>query len=837
MTTGGGAAPARLRLLCCGVVQGVGFRPLVHRLARELGLVGEVENVVGAVRLELQGERRALELLVRRLPEALQPPGALEPLQPEWLPPLDPAPAGLRIAAAATEPLGPGLFAPALAADLAPCPACLAELHDPANRRHRYPFISCAACGPRYSIATAVPYARVHTSLAAFPLCPACQAEFHDPADRRFHAETIGCPACGPRLAFVAAAGVDGAAGEAPAGDPLQQAAALLRAGGILALQGVGGFQLLVDATDAQAVARLRRRKGRPAKPLALLVAGPAQLAAQLGRLVAISPAAERQLASPAAPIVLLPRRPGAWAALPGVAPGSAALGVMLPASPLHHLLARALGRPLVATSGNRSGELLCIDPAEAQERLAGIADGFLLHNRPIARPLDDSLLQLVEGRPVLLRRARGYAPAAVPLPGSLSQPLPVSAPVPAPGGGATLLALGGDLKSAPALLHRGRLWPAPHLGDLAGARQQQWLEQGLAELRGRTGAQLQAIAADAHPGYASQALAARLAHVRELPLQLVQHHRAHGLAVAAEHGLPLPLLAWTCDGLGFAPDAKGHQLWGCELLWLEPDGCQRLAGLRPFPLPGGEAAMRQGWRVALGLLAASGDPAGDQAPAACRAAALALAGPEGWALLAAATAAGLQAPLCSSLGRLFDGAAALLEVCQQSSYEGEAGLRLEGLARQALAAHAGVVTVTNAGAANGVGEPLPLADLERGWLDWQPLLQRLLADQAAGVPAGRSALALHRSLAEGLGALAAQAAQVRGCRQVALAGGCFQNALLLELTAAALRRRRLEPFWPEQLPCNDGGLALGQLWAALAELPITKESPSGAPCAWPPPG
>jgi hydrogenase maturation protein HypF len=790
--------PVRLRLLCCGVVQGVGFRPLVHRLAAARGLAGVIENVAGAVRLELQGPRPALEALLRELPGALPAPARLEPLQPAWLPPLDPAPAGLRIAAADPQPLGVGLVAPALVADLAPCPACLAELHDPASRRHRYPFISCAACGPRYSIATAAPYARAHTTLAAFPLCPACQAEFHNPVDRRFHAETIGCPACGPRLAYW------GADGATLPGDPLEGAAELLRGGGILALQGVGGFQLLVDATAANAVARLRRRKGRPAKPFALLVAD----AAQTAPWVELSPEAERQLRAPAAPIVLLPRRPDAWQALPGVAPGSAALGVMLPASGLHQLLAAALERPLVATSGNRSGELLCIDPLEARERLAGIADGFLVHNRPIARPLDDSLLQLLEERPALLRRARGYVPAALALPHS-------------PNAGRSLLALGGDLKSAPALLHAGHCWPAPHLGDLAGARHQRWLEQGLAQLTDRYGAQLEAIAVDGHPGYVSQALAARLARERGLPLLRVQHHRAHGLAVAAEQGLPLPLLAWTCDGLGLAPGAPGHQLWGGELLWLEPRGFQRLAGLRPFPLPGGEAAMRQCWRVALGLLVAAGDRRGAQAPASCRAAAAALAGPEGWDLLAAATAAGLQAPLCSSLGRLFDGAASLLAVCQQQSYEGEAGLRLEGLAQQELARQP-----LAAGSSAAVAESGLLADPERGWLNWQPLIEQLLADQAAGVPPARSALWLHRSLAEGLAVLAAQAARERGCRQVALAGGCFQNALLLELTAQALRRRGLEPFWPQQLPCNDGGLALGQLWAALHDLPITKQSP-----------
>jgi hydrogenase maturation protein HypF len=791
-----GCDQARLQLLCRGVVQGVGFRPLVHRLAREAGVAGLLENRPGAVLLDLQGPRPALEQLLHRLPRELLPPGRLEALQPRWLPARQPPPQGLRIAAASPRPLGPGLVAPALAADLAPCAACLAELRDPASRRHRYPFISCAACGPRFSIALAEPYARAHTSLAGFPLCPACRAEFEDPADRRFHAETIGCPACGPRLRLIPASA-----------EPLEAAAALLRGGGILALQGVGGFQLLVDAGDRAAVERLRARKQRPARPFALLVAEPAWIADR----VAISPLEESLLRSPVAPIVLLQRRPGGGEAFPAVAPGSPALGVMLPASPLHQLLIEAVGRPLVATSGNRSGELLCIDPAEARERLAGIADAWLVHDRPISRPLDDSLLQVVEGRPRLLRRARGYAPAALHLP----------APPPAD---RTLLALGGDLKAAPALLQGERIWLAPHLGDLAGARQLHWLEEGLACLLERDGPAAEALISDLHPGYLSQQLACRTARQHARPWLGVQHHRAHGLAVAAEHGLELPLLAWSCDGLGLAPAGGGHALWGGELLWLEPAGAERLASLRPFPLPGGEAAMRECWRVTLGLLAAAG---GDALHHPAAAAARAAGGTRDWPLLATAVAAGLQAPLCSSLGRLFDGFAALLDVCQRQSHEGEAGLRLEGLARQALAADPAAGGSPCAGLiALDPRSPAGAADPELGWLDWQPLLDRLLADRQAGLPAGRSALWLHHSLAEGLAALAARAAAARGGRRVALAGGCFQNALLLECTAAALRRRRLEPFWSEQIPCNDGGLAVGQLWAALADLPITKESP-----------
>jgi len=839
----GPGASARLLLHCCGTVQGVGFRPFVHRLASRLALTGEVENVAGAVRIDLQGERRALQRFLRGLRTELPAPARLDPLQPRWLPPRPRRSAGLRIAAAAPRPLGAGLIAPALVADLAPCPACRAELADPASRRHRYPFISCSACGPRYSIATAEPFARAHTTLAAFPLCPACRREFEDPADRRFHAETIGCPACGPRLQLLVAdgrelTGADEGEELPEPSDSIAAATALLRDGGILALQGVGGFQLLVDATQAQAVERLRRRKRRPAKPFALLVAEPAWLeaAVEIG-------AAERQLlSSPAAPIVLLRRRhPWAAPAAAGdgaagdgagmgvaeaVAPGSGALGVMLPASPLHQLLAEAVGRPLVATSGNPSGEPLCIDPLEARRRLGAIADGFLVHNRPIARPLDDSLAQLIDGRPVLLRRARGYAPAALELP----------AP---PAAGAAALALGGDLKAAPALARAGRIWVAPYQGDLAGARQQRALEAGLEELLDGVGARPGAsngsapltLVADAHPGYVGRALAERLAGAHGLPLQLVQHHRAHGLAVAAEHGLEGPLLVWAADGLGYGP-GPGHQLWGGELLLLEGPAlaARRLACLRPWPLPGGERAMRESRRAALGLLLAA-DPALLDHPGA--AATRHAFEPAERRLLAAAVASGCNAPLSSGLGRLFDAVASLLGVVQAQSFEGESGLRLEGLARrwcqQATATPASALPLAPLVPA-GVAADLPL-----GWLDWEPPLRQLLAARAAGGEAACLAAAFHDALVASLVAAARRAAETSGCRRVALAGGCFQNALLLEGCIAGLRAVGLVPCWSLQLPCNDGGLALGQLWAALKGTPITKSGASSAHPAAPP--
>ncbi len=806
------AGRARLHLECRGVVQGVGFRPLVHRLAAELELSGEVENGPGAVRLRLEGERPSLEAFLRRLPLQLPPGARLEPLDPVWLAAAaraaGPIQAGVRIVTGQAVPLGIDLFAPSLVADRAPCSACLAELADPADRRFGYPFISCCDCGPRFSIATAEPWARAHTTLAPFALCPACRREFEDPSDRRFHAETIACPVCGPRLELWDGAGAPLAGSAASPAALLRSCCDLLAAGKVLALQGVGGFQLLVDATNAAAVARLRRRKRRPAKPFALLVAE----AEALAPFCVIDAAERRALADPAAPIVLLRRRLDAADPLPGVAPGSPSLGAMLPASPLHHLLARAFGGPLVATSGNPSGEPLCIDPAEAVRRLgvgAGgpIADVFLAHDRAIARPLDDSVLQLIDGRPALLRRARGYAPEPVVL---------AAGPAAAPEG---VVALGGDLKSAPALALDGRLWLAPHLGDLAEGRQLSRLADGLAAIERRWGGRLTRIACDAHPGYLSHQLAAD----QPWPRQTVQHHRAHGLAVLAEHGLSLPLLAVTWDGLGYAPAPAadgGPELWGGELLLLGGPGdpsCERLVALRPFPLPGGERAMAEPRRAALGLLAAAGSRALGH-PGARHSLAAFAAGER--RLLLQAIASGCNCPLTTSMGRLFDAVASLLDLVQVQSYEGEGGLRLEGAAAAAppepgrWSLPLVPPDAVKGGAAAG-GPSL-------GWLDWEPLLDALLAAIAAGTPPALCAARFHQSLAEALAGTVAFAAEAmappalagRGGVPVALAGGCFQNRLLLEAAITALRARGLRPFWPEVVPCSDGGLALGQVWA-----------------------
>lgn len=828
------AGRAQLHLECRGVVQGVGFRPLVHRLASDLDLRGEVENGPGAVRLRLEGDRCSLEAFLQRLPLELPPRARLEPLDPVWSAAAAPAAgpsqaarpsqAGVRIVAGQALPLGIDLVASSLVADRAPCRACLAELADPADRRFGYPFISCCDCGPRFSIATAEPWARAHTTLAPFALCTACRREFEDPSDRRFHAETIACPVCGPRLALLDGSGAPLAGSAAGDGSPaalIRACCDLLAAGKVLALQGVGGFQLLVAASDPEAVARLRRRKRRPAKPFALLVTE----AEALAPFCVIDAAEGRALADSAAPIVLLRRRLEAPDALPGVAPGSPCLGAMLPASPLHHLLARAFGRPLVATSGNPSGEPLCIDPAEAVRRLGAgagageaIADAFLVQDRAIARPLDDSVLQVIDGRPALLRRARGYAPEPLAL-GAVPGGVPGWEPGAVPG---SLVALGGDLKSAPALALEGRVWLAPHLGDLAEGRLLSRLAAGLEAIDRRWGAGVGAIACDAHPGYLSHQLAA----AQPWPRRPVQHHRAHGLAVLAEHGLALPLLAFAWDGLGYAPAPEsaagesatggGARLWGGELLLLGGPGdpsCERRVALRPFPLPGGERAMAEPRRAALGLLAAAG-PGALGHPGARHT--LAAFEADERRLLLQAIVSGCNSPLTTSVGRLFDAVASLLGLVQVQSHEGEGGLRLQGAASAAAAVLAPgdpgewSLPLVPPGAVVDAGADGPTL----GWLDWEPLLLALLAAIAAGTPATVCAARFHHALVAALAGTAAIAAAAEGA-PVALGGGCFQNRLLLEGAIGALRARGLRPFWPELVPCNDGGLALGQLWAA----------------------
>ncbi|WP_018175109.1 carbamoyltransferase HypF [Thioalkalivibrio sp. ALJ9] len=745
-------ARERWRLVVTGRVQGVGFRPFVAALARRLSLAGTVGNTPAGVVIEAEGDAASLDAfrtaLVQEAPVAARIDGiSVSPVIPTGA-------ASFRVTA------GPNRGgAPALAPDRAPCPDCLAEIRDPTARRYRYPFTACTACGPRWSIATGLPWDRASTTLHDFPLCPACRAEFENPVDRRFHAEAMACPDCGPRLVLRAPDGTEQATGDAA----LDAAVAALRAGHILALKGPGGFQLLADATREEAVARLRARKQRPEKPLAVLLPD----GDWLGRLAHISDAERALLDSPEAPIVLVGRKIGA--PLAGhIAPGLNRLGLMRAATPLHQLLLDALGTPLVCTSGNRSGEPLCVDGEEAVARLGVIADAILDHDRPIARPLDDSVFQIAAGQPQCLRLGRGAMPLRIPL----SLPGPVT------------LALGGHLKSAPALALNREVVVGAHVGDLDSDAALRRLDSEARALAGLCGVQIERIACDRHPDYASTTLAEGTG----VPVFPVQHHHAHAVACLAEHGVQNPVLALVWDGAGLGTDGA---LWGGECLTVDADGgWQRLGHLRPFRLPGGEAAIREPRRALLGLLHAHF--AGDTAALAASPA-RALFDDAEWPALLRALDRGVNAPWTSSVGRLFDAVAALTGLRTGAGFEGQAAM----LVQQAAEA-----------SPRAADAPDLVLDNAMPWqADWGPLIAALLAAQAAGATPEAIAARLHVALAR----FAVAAARVGGRETVALTGGCFQNRHLLQCCVAALRDAGFRPLWPQAVPPNDGGLALGQ--------------------------
>ncbi|MFP4244857.1 MAG: carbamoyltransferase HypF, partial [Ectothiorhodospira sp.] len=645
----------RLQLILQGRVQGVGLRPFVRGLARERGLSGWVRNRGDQVALEVQGPPSALEAFIQDLLHHPPPGMRVENLGRRTVSP-QPAEAGFRILES-----GPGTLTRGPGVDRAVCDDCLAELFDPGNRRHRHPFIHCTHCGPRYTLITGLPYDRARTTQADFPLCAACAAEYADPGGRRCHAQTLACPDCGPRLHLLDARG-----GGIPSEDPVRDAVARLLDGQIIALKGLGGYQLLCNARDGEAVARLRRRKQRPVQPVALLGVGPASLEA----VADVGAARVRALLEdPARPIVLLDKTRDADRHLPGVAPGLPWLGAMQPVSPLQYLLFHeAVGRPrgldwlrapqellMVCTSGNLHGDPPVLDDAAALECLGTVADAFLSHDRAIRHRADDSVLQLRGTRRMMVRRARGYAPEPLRLPAE----------------GPSVLALGGVLKNTFCLTRGDRAFVSPHLGDLdtpsacrsLEATVRDWLDllQGDPEL----------IVCDLHPDLFSTRLAVRLANERGVPLLAVQHHHAHLAAVQAEHGLAGPLPGLALDGFGLGSDGNA---WGGECLWLEGADFRRLGHLRPLALPGGDRAAAEPWRMGAAALHALGR--GEEIPHRFAGQPLA---PDVRGLLQRGVGC---CPETTSLGRLFDAAAALLGILEVSGYEGEAALRLEGAAQ-----------------------------------------------------------------------------------------------------------------------------------------------------------
>jgi hydrogenase maturation protein HypF len=646
--------------------------------------------------------------------------------------------------------------------DLATCSDCLRDLFDPASRFYRYPFISCSRCGPRYSIMQSLPYDRERTGMAGFTMCSACAQDYRTVDNRRFHAQTIACAKCGPVLSLLDQAGNVQAKGD----EALDAACQHLRAGKIIAVKGIGGFQLWADAADQPAVERLRVRKHRPQKPFALMVSG-LEAAEALGFLSDV----ERQaLTSPAAPIVLLKRRAQARIA-DAVAPGSVLFGVMLAYAPLHHLLLHGFGAPVVATSGNRHNEPICIENDQALERLADIADYFLTHDRPIRRPLDDSIIRVIGGRLTLLRRARGYAPLPI-----LSNTMLPDA-----------LAVGGHLKNTVAISHDRQMIVSPHIGDLECAASERQFETALDDLRQFYQIEPEIIVRDLHDDYGASRIAERESQRLPHPIRIlkVQHHYAHILACMAEHGLEPPLLGIAWDGNGLGSD---NTLWGGEFLRIHGRGFERFAHLRGFSLPGGGKAIREPRRAALGLLYEL-----DSARSFKRMAPFF--SETELNLLEAALRKQLNCPRTTSIGRLFDAVASLLGLCQVNHYEGQAAMALEQCATETQ---------------SDLGYDFRIMGKQPYLIDWQNTIEQLLTDIPTGNP-GLIARKFHNTLSGMIVAIAERA----GEPVVVLSGGCFQNALLAEQASGQLKSAGFRVYCHERIPPNDGGLSLGQLYAA----------------------
>jgi len=751
-----------LRLDVTGAVQGVGFRPFVYRLATAENLSGFVRNTGDGISIEIEGTAAALQRFLGRLDEKLPPHAVIHRRHTSRL-----APQGSAefVIAQSTKA---GTDSAVVMADLATCPDCLHEILDPEDRRYLYPFTSCVCCGPRYSIIESLPYDRPRTTMRHFPMCATCREEYTDPINRRFHAEPIACHECGPQLALWDSAGQVLATRQAA----LLEAAEALRRGMIIALKGLGGFQLLVDAANEDAVRCLRARKLRPSKPFALMFPSldAVKGVAQVGEVEC------RFLTSAQAPIVLLRTRSGGAALAPSVAPDNPYLGVMLPYTPLHHLLLRELCCPVVATSGNIGDEPIVADEIEALGYLASIAERFLVHDRPIRRPVDDSVVRVLAGQGVVLRRARGYAPMPVMLE-EVAEPI---------------LALGGQQKNALAAGDAGRVFLGPHIGDLSTARTRAAFARAAVELPELHGIDPATAACDRHPDYHSTRAATDLG----LPVRTVPHHVAHVLAGMVDNDLDPPVLGVAWDGSGYGNDGT---IWGGEFLLINAGRFRRFAHLQPFRLPGGEAAVREPRRAALGVLYAL---QGEGALALTALLPVAVFTPNERAVLATMLRRGVNAPLTSSVGRLFDAVAALLGLCQTTSFEGQAAMAVE------FAADRATYTV-----------PLPpmVTRGEAGQcvVDWRPLLAALIAERIGGVAPESLAAAFHDALAEAI----VDVAGTIGFRRIVLTGGCFQNARLTDRVVSRLRVAGFDPYWHRRIPPNDGGLAVGQIAFAAHKL------------------
>lgn len=745
-----------------GVVQGVGFRPHVCRLAQRYGISGRVFNTGFGVIIEAEGPSGALSAFAKAVCNEAPPLATVTDMEVKGVRPTGRA--GFEIIKSQLDDVRSADVPP----DVATCNDCLRELFDPRDRRFGYPFINCTNCGPRYTVIRSVPYDRVRTSMEVFPLCGACSREYYDVGDRRFHAETNACHVCGPGLLWAedGKAPVRGGTGEI-----ISRAVKALRDGRILAVKGLGGFHLAVDAASDEAVSRLRTRKVRPEKPLALMVRdlGAAR------RIAVIDEKEAKAICSRERPIVLVPRKEGVGLSR-GIAPGIRDLGVMLPYTPLHHLLFAQDGCPevLVMTSANASHEPICMRNDEALRRLAGIADAFLLHDREIVARLDDSILQVSAGEVRMIRRSRGYVPRSIPL---LCEMPPV-------------LACGGDLKNTFALSRGNSAFLGPHMGDLDHPMAFDAFSEAVTRMEDLLGVEPVAVVCDLHPDYTST----RYAESRGLAVLRVQHHHAHAAAVMAEHGLDGPVLAVCLDGTGFGPDGT---IWGGEVLQADRFSYRRIAHLALLPLPGGDHAAREPWRMAISALFST-IGARDTGNFLVRDDRLDPVHVEG---VLGMLAARVNSPLTSSCGRLFDAVSAILGLRFHEVFEAQAAMELEGIAWSAIG--------------ESVPHDYPVTVIDDGGLcilDSLELIRCLVADVRQGVPKEVAALRFHRWLSAGICRLVEEGVARTGLRTVVLAGGCMYNRLLFEGLMSGLARRGLQVFAGREVPSGDGGIALGQL-------------------------
>jgi hydrogenase maturation protein HypF len=771
-----------------GSVQGVGFRPTVWRLAHECGIVGRVWNDAEGVLIHAWGSPESLENLVQRLQAEPPPLSRIERIVRTALGDAEEAPGEFQIVGSREGEIRTGV-----AADAATCPECLSEVLDPANRRYRYPFTNCTHCGPRLSIVRAIPYDRVNTSMTAFPMCPQCRAEYEDPSDRRFHAQPNACGVCGPRVWLVDAAGKALPADEGR--DAIETAARLIRRGDILAIKGIGGIHLACDAGNEAAVDSLRARKHRYHKALALM----ARDIEMVARFAEVSETEAALLRDRAAPIVVLNAAGEPLAA--GVAPGQNTLGFMLPYTPLHHLLMQDMTRPLVLTSGNRSDEPQTIDNEDARRRLERIADYYLLHDRDIVNRLDDSVLRVAAGKPRFLRRARGYAPQQILLPEVFAE-------------AGSILAMGGELKNTFCLLKEGRAILSQHIGDLEDALTLGDYRHNLDLYRRLFDHRPACIVVDEHPDYLSTRLGREQAQAGGLRLMEVQHHHAHVASCLAERGMPLdtrPVLGIVLDGLGFGEDGT---FWGGEFLLADYAGFRRIARFQPVPMPGGSRAMHEPWRNTWAHLSCA----------------------FGWEqvrhrypdldivrfletrpldTLQTMVEKGLNSPMASSCGRLFDAVAAAIGVCRERvSHEGQAAIELESLAAPGFREQA------------QRGYPHDVREGGIRTLGWCRLWEALLEDLRQKAEPATIAARFHQGLAQAIVGTAGELCHQYHLDTVVLGGGVFQNRLLLEGVSESLRKAGLDVLSPVSLPAHDGGLSLGQAAIAAARLICSFRSP-----------